>query len=41
METAGGKGFKDRCALCGVSWVSVQALWALWENLELIWAGWG
>ena len=20
METAGGKGFKDRCALCGVSW---------------------
>ena len=20
--------------------MSVQALWALWENLELIWAGW-
>ena len=35
METAGGKGFKDRCALCGVRWCRYR------ENLELIWAGWG
>lgn len=28
-------------ALVCVSWCRVQALWALWENLELIWAGWG